>query len=53
MAGASGSSKEWDLETLNIARVPFLFPVDPIFANLVPKREEETYAMLMITCFVK
>ena len=48
-----GTERKWDLDTLRISKVPFLCPVDPIWFNIVPKRVEETYNMLMITCCTK
>lgn len=48
-----GTERKWDLDTLTITKVPFLCPVDPVWFNIVPKRVEETYNMLMITCCTK
>ena len=47
------SKKKWDLETLEITKVPMVIPVDPVWMDLIPKRIEETYNMLTITCCVK
>ena len=47
------SKKKWDLETLEITKVPFFVPVDPRFEDLIPKRKEEMHSMLMITCCTK
>ena len=47
------SKKKWDLETLEITKVPFLVPVDPEWKELIPKRKEEVYNMFTITCCLK
>ena len=46
-------NKVWDLDHLEITRVPLLCPVDPDFRDLVPERKEEVYNILVITCVVK
>ena len=52
--GNMGNSlKKWDLKTLEITKVPFIKPVDPARSDLIPKRIDETYTMLMITCCTK
>ena len=48
--GNKSSTSKWDLDTLEIFRVPFLSPVDPDECNLVPKRREETYNIILATC---
>ena len=48
--GNKSSTLKWDLDTLEIFKVPFLFPVDPDDCNLVPKRIEETYNIIVATC---
>ena len=44
------SKRKWNLETLEITKVPYLAPVDPDFLDLVPKRKAETYNLLVATC---
>ena len=44
------SRKKWDLESLEITKVPFLKPVNPKWKDLIPKRKQENHTMLMITC---
>ena len=48
--GNNRSTTKWDLDTLEISTVPFLAPVDPDEYDLVPKRKEETYNIIIATC---
>ena len=48
--GNNRSTTKWDLDTLEISKVPFLAPVDPEEYDLVPKRIEETYNIIIATC---
>ena len=49
----SEGGDSWDLKELQVTKVPIVTPVDPDYEELIPRRQVETYNLLMTTCTLK